>query len=99
MPPATDPAVAEANRLALHTLLRDNGLSQAGAAAIITELSGRPCSLRSIMSWLAAPSASSARPCPTWAVDIIREALEKHHPSIAQAKRAPAGKRAVLKME
>ena len=92
MPSTVDHIQAAQNRLQLHELLRKHRLSQAGAAAVLSAVSGRPCSVRAVMSWLADPKRSSARPCPTWAVEMLQKAIAQRHPSVAQAKKLKAGR-------
>ncbi|MCL6336280.1 hypothetical protein EXT65_21030 [Pectobacterium carotovorum subsp. carotovorum] len=58
------------------SLLKEYGLTQARAAYLICEHTRRPCSVRAVRSWLNDPSKPSARTCPDWAVDALKQALE-----------------------
>lgn len=73
MVPRTDEQTAAANRAAFGLLLADLKLTRLQAADLIASTTMRPCSLRAVKSWLAAPTVVSARPCPTWAVEALRK--------------------------
>lgn len=85
---------AEPNRKKLHALIEDAGILQREAAQLIAQQTMRPCSLRSISSWLAGPeSPNNARPCPEWAVHALESSLKAQVKSAtgkaaAQAKTA-----------
>jgi hypothetical protein len=64
------------NRAAFLTLLAGNGLTQARAATLISEYTRRPCSVRTVRSWVNDPDKPSSRTCPDWAVDALKEALK-----------------------
>jgi len=64
------------NRTAFLALLAGNGLTQAKAATLIGEYTRRPCSVRTVRSWVNDPDKPSSRPCPDWAVEALREALK-----------------------
>ena len=63
------------NRETYLALLAEHRLTQAESAALICAYTHRPCSVRTVRSWLNDPAAPSARPCPDWAVDVLRQAL------------------------
>lgn len=65
------------NRAAFLALLLDNGLTQAKAATLICEYTRRPCSVRTVRSWVNDPDKPSSRPCPDWAVEALANAVEK----------------------
>lgn len=65
------------NRAAFLALLLDNGLTQAKAATLICEYTRRPCSVRTVRSWVNDPDKPSSRPCPDWAVEALTNAVEK----------------------
>lgn len=68
---------AEPHRKRLHALIEESGIVQREAAQLIADQTMRPCSLRSISSWLAGPeSPSNARPCPEWAVHALETKLK-----------------------
>lgn len=65
------------NRKHFNKLLADNGLTQADGAALICDLTQRPLSVRTVRSWLNDPEKPSSRPCPDWAVDALKKAINK----------------------
>ncbi|HEK2843877.1 hypothetical protein NOM68_06550 [Proteus mirabilis] len=64
------------NRKIFLALLADNGLTQAKAAYLICEYTRRPCSVRTVRSWINDPEKSSSRPCPDWAVEALAKAIK-----------------------
>lgn len=64
------------NRAQFLALLADYGLTQAKAAYLICEYTRRPCSVRTVRSWVNDPDKPSSRPCPDWAVEVLAEALQ-----------------------
>lgn len=64
------------NREKLLVLLAENGLTQAQAAYLICEFTRRPCSVRTVRSWVNDPQKPSSRSCPDWAVEALAEALK-----------------------
>lgn len=64
------------NRAAFLALLSDNGLTQAKAATLICEYTRRPCSVRTVRSWVNDPEKPSSRPCPDWAIEALSNAIE-----------------------
>nr|WP_249665033.1 hypothetical protein [Pectobacterium carotovorum] len=64
------------NRTRFLALLAENGLTQAKAAFLICEYTRRPCSVRTVRSWINNPGKPSARTCPDWAVEALKQALE-----------------------
>lgn len=63
------------NRARYQKLLADNDLTQADSAALICEFTRRPCSVRTVRSWLNDPEKPSSRNCPDWAVSALKDAL------------------------
>lgn len=63
-----------ANREQLIRLRKAMGLTQTGIAELIEVASKRPCALRTVQAWEARTDLLSARTCPSWALDLIREA-------------------------
>lgn len=63
------------NREKFLALLDSHGITQAGAAALIWAQTGRPCSVRTVRSWVNDPDKPSSRPCPDWAVAVLARAL------------------------
>ncbi|MGL0788775.1 hypothetical protein [Xanthomonas translucens] len=63
------------NRAKYQRLLDAHGLTQADSAALICQYTRRPCSARTVRSWLNDPAKPSSRACPDWAVDALTNAL------------------------
>lgn len=59
----------------LAALLTRYGLTQARAASLISQNVERSCSVRSIKAWLSEPERPSSRPCPEWAIQALKRAL------------------------
>ncbi len=59
------------NREKLKAILARQQISQARCAEIICAVSGRPCSVRTIRSWVNDPDKPSARTCPDWAIELL----------------------------
>jgi hypothetical protein len=78
---AKQPRTPEQNRLALRALItsvKDHDgrkLSQQRAAEIIALASGRPCSVRTMRSWLADDTVPTSTKCPDWAEPLLRDGL------------------------
>jgi hypothetical protein len=73
MKPITTPEQAKANVAQFEELVSAAGITQLEAAEMIASQTDRPCSVRTVRSWLNDPAKPSWRPCPDWAV----RALEK----------------------
>ena len=58
-------------------LLADFGVTQAESALLIAEQTQRPCSVRTVRSWLNDPTKTSSRPCPDWAIEVLEKSLIK----------------------
>ena len=57
-------------------LLEANGITQSKSAELITAVTLRPCSARTVRSWLNDPASASSRPCPDWAVAALERAID-----------------------
>jgi hypothetical protein len=64
----------EKNQKEFRAILDKYGLTQAHAAALITEQTYRPIQDRTVRTWLANADAVSARNCPRWAVIALKRA-------------------------
>lgn len=64
------------NREQFMALLQAHNLTQARSAELICQQTQRPCSVRTVRSWLNDPDKPSSRPCPDWAVQALLRALE-----------------------
>lgn len=51
--------------------------SYPAAAALIATVTRRPLSVDAIKSWTCDPATKRARPCPDWAIDALKNILEK----------------------
>jgi hypothetical protein len=65
------------NQQELRDIIKTLGITQAHAAALITKETLRKVSTRTVRTWLAAPDAKTAQPCPTWAVIALKRAAIK----------------------
>lgn len=76
LPYLTDNALDKmTNRERYLALLKEYGISQGQSAEILSQETQRPCSVRSVRTWLNEPQRTSSRPCPDWAVDVLARAL------------------------
>ncbi|EOZ8645554.1 hypothetical protein ACQWTT_001305 [Acinetobacter baumannii] len=66
------------NRERYLDLLRTYKITQAESAALICAETKRPCSVRTVRSWLNDPEKPSSRPCPQWAVNVLEKALQEN---------------------
>lgn len=65
------------NREKYLTLLADFELSQAKSAELIATQTQRPCSARTVRSWLNDSDKPSSRPCPDWAIEALVKQVKK----------------------
>lgn len=75
--PSMEVTATMSNREAYQRLLVEHDITQAESAAMICEQTQRPCSVRTIRSWLNDPDKSSSRPCPDWALAALSNALAR----------------------
>jgi len=64
------------NRNRFLTLLKEHGITQAKSAVLIAAVTQRPCSPRTVRSWVNDPEKASSTPCPDWAVAALEKAIE-----------------------
>lgn len=64
-------------------LLAEFGVTQAESATLIAEQTQRPCSVRTVRSWLNDPTKASSRPCPNWAIEVLEKSLNKMKKKLA----------------
>ena len=64
------------NRNRFLTLLKENGITQAKSAVLIAAVTQRPCSPRTVRSWVNDPEKASSTPCPDWTVAALEKAIE-----------------------
>lgn len=65
----------EANRQAYLRLLKTFNVKQGESAILINAVTKRPCSIRTVRSWLNDPTKKSSRPCPSWAVAALEDGI------------------------
>ncbi|MGY6257274.1 hypothetical protein ACXIVK_27835 [Paraburkholderia caledonica] len=65
------------NRERYRQLLLEHQLTQAESAVLICEQTQRPCSVRTVRSWLNDPDKASSRECPDWAVAALENAISR----------------------
>lgn len=65
-----------ANRDKFLALLKANGITQAKSAELIAAVTQRPCSARTVRSWINDPEKPSSKPCPDWALAALEKAIE-----------------------
>jgi len=64
------------NQKEFREILAKYGITQAQAAALITKETSKNIKLRTLRTWLAAPEAVSAKPCPIWAIVALKKAIK-----------------------
>ncbi len=64
------------NRTRFLSLLKANGITQEKSAKLISAVTLRPCSPRTVRSWVNDPTKPSSTPCPGWAVAALERAIE-----------------------
>lgn len=74
------------NRQRYLHLLEVNGITQAKSAVLVAAITQRPCSTRTVRSWLNDPDKPSSRPCPDWAVAALEKAIEYMRRALEQRK-------------
>lgn len=72
------------NRERYQHLLDQHGISQVYSAKLIEAVTKRPCSPRTVRSWLNDPTKPSSRPCPSWAVSALETAIQYMQMAIAR---------------
>ena len=65
------------NREQFRTLCEEGDITQKKAAELIARSTRRPCSDRTVRAWLTDADKPSARPCPDWAIDVLKTSLKK----------------------
>ena len=63
------------NRARYLELLDTYGISQAKSAELIAAVTGRPCSARTVRSWVNDPTKPSSTACPDYAVANLEKAI------------------------
>lgn len=72
------------NRTRYRDLLETYGITQAKSAELIGAVTGRPCAVRTVRSWLNDPEKVSTSPCPDWAVAALEKAISYMQRALAQ---------------
>lgn len=65
------------NQQEFRELMEKLGITQAEAAELINKVTLRKLTTRAVKTWLASPTAKLARPCPPWALKVLRDVAEK----------------------
>lgn len=76
------------NRTRFLQLLEAYDITQARSAELIEAVTGRPCSVRTVRSWVNDPEKKSSTPCPDHAVKNLEKAI--HYMERAVQRRAEA---------
>lgn len=72
------------NRKRFLHLLTTYGITQGKCAVLVAAVTQRPCSVRTVRSWLNDPEKPSSRPCPDWAVAALEKAIEYMERALAK---------------
>ncbi|MNJ72204.1 hypothetical protein D3C77_688290 [compost metagenome] len=64
------------NRTRYLQLLDTYGITQAKSAELVATVTQRPCSVRTVRSWVNNPEKPSSSPCPDWAVAALEKAID-----------------------
>jgi len=72
------------NRTRYLELLETYGITQARSAELIAAVTGRPCAVRTVRSWLNDPEKSSSTPCPDYAVTNLEKAIDFMQRAVAR---------------
>lgn len=78
------------NRARFLELLEAYGITQSKSAELISAITERPCSDRTVRSWLNDPEKPSSRPCPDWAVSALAKAIDYMERALARRREAQA---------
>lgn len=72
------------NRTRYLQLLDTYSITQARSAELIAAVTGRPCAVRTVRSWVNDPDKPSSSPCPDWAVKALEKAITYMQRAVAQ---------------
>jgi hypothetical protein len=72
------------NRTRYLKLLNDFGITQAKSAELVAAVTGRPCAVRTVRSWVNDPEKPSSKPCPDWAVVALEKAIDYMQRALAR---------------
>lgn len=72
------------NRTRYLQLLKDYGITQAKSAELVAAVTQRPCSPRTVRSWVNDPEKPSSSPCPDWAVAALEKAIDYMQRAVAR---------------
>ena len=72
------------NRTRYLHLLKAYGITQAKSAELVAAVTQRPCSVRTVRSWVNDPNKPSSSPCPDWAVAALEKAIDYMQRALAR---------------
>jgi len=72
------------NRARYLQLLDTYGITQAKSAELVAAVTGRPCAVRTVRSWVNDPEKPSSSPCPDWAVIALEKAIDYMQRALAR---------------
>lgn len=72
------------NRTRYLQLLKAYGITQAKSAELVAAVTLRPCSARTVRSWVNDPEKPSSSPCPDWAVAALEKAIDYMQRAVAR---------------
>lgn len=76
------------NRTRFRQLLDHYGIKQKRSAELIAAVTSRPCSDRTVRSWINDPDKKNSHPCPDWAVEALEKAIHFMQKKLAERAQA-----------
>jgi hypothetical protein len=76
------------NRERFRHLLKVHNIKQRESAVLISAWTERPCSERTVRSWINDPARPSSNPCPDWALVALEKAIGYMLQKMAQRAQA-----------
>lgn len=78
------------NRTRFLQLLDTYDIKQKRSAELIAAVTSRPCSDRTVRSWINDPEKKNSHPCPDWAVEALERAIHFMQRKLAERAQAAA---------
>lgn len=85
------------NRTRFLQLLETYDIKQKRSAELIAAVTSRPCSDRTVRSWINDPEAKNSHPCPDWGLAALEKAI--HYMQVGAQRRAESLKAAEVSNE